>query len=58
MPRPRNKEELVIAATENYEKLITFIENRTENEKKHAMIFRLLIRRKHIGNVIKIYGMS
>lgn len=39
MPRPRNKEELVIAATENYEKLITFIENRTENEKNTCYDF-------------------
>ena len=33
MPRPRNKEDLAIAATTNYEKLLTLIENRTENEK-------------------------
>ena len=33
MPRPRDKEELVIAATTNYEKLVTLIENRTEKEK-------------------------
>lgn len=33
MPRPGNKEDLMIAATTNYEKLLTLIENRTENEK-------------------------
>ena len=34
MPRPRNKEDLMIAATTNYEKLLVLIENRTENEIK------------------------
>ena len=34
MPRPRNKEDLVKAASTNYEKFLTLIENRTENEKK------------------------
>lgn len=34
MPRPRNKEDLVIATMMNYEKLLTLIENRTKNEKK------------------------
>lgn len=34
MPRPGNKEDLIIAATTNYEKLLELIENRTENEKQ------------------------
>ncbi len=29
MPRPRNKEDLIIAATANYEKLLNMIEKRT-----------------------------
>ncbi|MGN0348247.1 MAG: ClbS/DfsB family four-helix bundle protein [Roseburia sp.] len=33
MPRPRNKEDLMIVASSNYEKLVTLIENRTEKEK-------------------------
>lgn len=34
MPRPRNKKDLILAANTNYEKLLTLIENRTENEKR------------------------
>ena len=33
MPRPRNKEDLILAANTNYEKLMTMIESRTEDEK-------------------------
>ena len=33
MPRPRNKEDLILAANTNYEKLLTMIESRTEDEK-------------------------
>lgn len=33
MARPKNKEELIEAANLNYEKLLTLIENRTEEEK-------------------------
>ena len=39
MPRPRNKEDLVTAATANYEKLLTLIENRTGNEKNTCYDF-------------------
>lgn len=31
MPRPRNKEDLIIAATTNYEKLLILIESRAES---------------------------
>ena len=33
MPRPRNKENLIIAATTNYEKLLILIKSRTDSEK-------------------------
>lgn len=39
MPRPRNKEDLKIAARKNYEMLLTLIENRTENEKNSNYAF-------------------
>lgn len=39
MPRPRNKEDLIIAATTNYEKLLTLIESRTESEKSSCYDF-------------------
>lgn len=34
MPRPKNKEELILAANTNFEKLLALIENRNENERK------------------------
>ena len=39
MPRPRNKEDLIIAATTNYEKLLILIESRTESEKNSCYDF-------------------
>ena len=39
MPRPRNKEDLVTAATVNFEKLLTLIENRSEKEKNTCYDF-------------------
>lgn len=39
MPRPRNKKELITAATENYEKLLKLIEERTEAEKTMEYAF-------------------
>ncbi len=45
MPRPRNKEDLIIAATTNYEKLLILIESRTESEKskKNGQTFARII---------------
>ena len=39
MPRPKNKEELIIAANTNYEKLLTMIESRTDAEKENEYDF-------------------
>ena len=39
MPRPKNKEELITAANTNYEKLLTMIENRTDEEKNATYDF-------------------
>ena len=39
MSRPKNKEELITAANTNYDKLLTMIENRTDEEKNATYDF-------------------
>lgn len=39
MPRPRNKEDLVLAASTNYEKILSLIEKRTDAERNTAYDF-------------------
>ena len=55
MPRPRSKEELITAASTNYEKLLAMIENRTDAEKENDYDFSADEKKKrHTGDVIRI----
>lgn len=58
MPRPRTKEELVLASKENYEKLNRFISQLSEDELQTPFDFsRDPKKKKRTGKEIKIYGM-
>ena|GEM_PF-2103760 len=73
MPRPKTKEELMLASKENYEKLNRFISQLSEDElqtpfdfsRDVKMSYRLHLifqetqrKKKLTGKGIKIYGMS
>ena len=58
MPRPKTKEELVLASKENYEKLNHFISKLSEEELQTPLIFQKTKRKKKLTGIeIKIYGM-
>ena len=59
MPRPRTKEELVLASKENYEKLNLLISQLSEEELQTPFDFQKTKRKKKLTGIeIKIYGMS
>ena len=59
MPRPKTKEELMLASKENYEKLNRFISQRSEDELQTPFDFSIdSKKKKHTGKGIRIYGMS
>ena len=59
MPRPKTKEELMLASKENYEKLNRFISQLSEDELQTPFDFlRDQKKKKHTGKGIRIYGMS
>ena len=57
MPRPKTKEELMLASKENYEKLNRFISQLSEDEIQTPFDFSR-DPKKLTGKGIKIYGMS
>ncbi|EGV01442.1 hypothetical protein HMPREF9950_0781 [Streptococcus oralis SK313] len=59
MPRPRTKEELVLASKENYEKLNLLISQLSEEELQTSFDFSKDQKKKKLTGIeIKIYGMS
>ncbi len=46
MPRPRNKADLIVAANDNYEKLLAMISTRTESEKQKEYDFCADVKKK------------
>ena len=59
MPRPKTKEELVLASKENYEKLNRFISQLSEDELQTPFDFsRDQKKKKRTGKGIRINGMS
>lgn len=59
MPRPKTKEELMLASKENYEKLNRFISQLSEDEVQIPFDFSRDPKKKKLtGKEIKIYGMS
>ena len=59
MPRPKTKEELVLASKENYENLKLFISKLSEDELQTPFDFsRDQKKKKRTGKGIRIYGMS
>ncbi|KXU05648.1 hypothetical protein SORDD24_00498 [Streptococcus oralis] len=58
MPRPKTKEELVLASKENYEKLNLLISQLSEEELQTPFDFSKDQKKKKLtGKEIKIYGM-
>lgn len=59
MPRPKTKEELMLASKENYENLNRFISQPSEDELQTPFDFSRDQKKKELtGKGIRIYGMS
>lgn len=57
MPRPRNKEDLLTAAKENYSKLMDFIASMSDAEMKAPLIFLpMQVKKKPTGAATKMYA--